>query len=563
MEERINAVLEKIQHTLGVPLIYSSSQSTNKILYPPGADMPDEVTTFSHTTVQGHECQLILGRSGMEQYAPAIWRLLDMEDSSSSVSEDAQNMRTLLVGQLANTHANADMDAFIEELGLLDDVYRAAFLFSLDDLTVSAVENWRKTIEKLFLQHPSFDKQDIWGPCGDNQYLVFKRLSSSDWIAQYLDSMDIARSLVKNLQGQGFLSSYIAIGSAYLGFDRLKESFRETVFLHTSCEEFSTPNKHILHIRDHLFDYLCNMVPTEVAHALFEPLDAVAKNHPKMVETIGMMVQKNMNVVASAQGLGLHRNTMMQRLNTIEQTFALNPKYDDRHRMFLKSYMIYRNRKTVLHACIAIQPGSVLHQGLDRMADLIKRRSGGSLVLERHTIATSGDNALYFNMLCQGALDMYIGSTSVMRGATNGMSDCTNLPFTFESSEQAKTILNSIVRPELEKPLSVEGAHLLGIWSMGWRYLTSMTPIEKPEDLAGKRVRVMYDTDILADYLHKMGAETIPIHYGDVARAFEANLVDCEENPYNNILNMKFYRFQKYITDMRYLFSTEGCYVSQ
>lgn len=98
---------------------------------------------------------------------------------------------------------------------------------------------------------------------------------------------------------------------------------------------------------------------------------------------------------------------------------------------------------------------------------------------------------------------------------------------------------------------------------MGWRYLTSMTPIEKPEDLAGKRVRVMYDTDILADYLHKMGAETIPIHYGDVARAFEANLVDCEENPYNNILNMKFYRFQKYITDMRYLFSTEGCYVSQ
>ena len=67
---------------------------------------------------------------------------------------------------------------------------------------------------------------------------------------------------------------------------------------------------------------------------------------------------------------------------------------------------------------------------------------------------------------------------------------------------------------------------------MGWRYLTSKEPIRLPQDMAGKKVRVMF-TESLDEYYRNMGAVPIKMNYGDVKDALHSGIIDCQENPYS------------------------------
>ena len=77
-------------------------------------------------------------------------------------------------------------------------------------------------------------------------------------------------------------------------------------------------------------------------------------------------------------------------------------------------------------------------------------------------------------------------------------------PFLFQSSAEAKHILNTIIIKDVEHSLDSIGVKCLNIWTMGWRYLTSKEPIRLPQDMAGKKVRVMF-TESLDEYYRNMG----------------------------------------------------------
>lgn len=75
---------------------------------------------------------------------------------------------------------------------------------------------------------------------------------------------------------------------------------------------------------------------------------------------------------------------------------------------------------------------------------------------------------------------------------TNNRTRVLEFPFLFCSTSEAKYILNTLIRKDVEAPLEAIGVKCLSIWSMGWRYLTSKDPVRVPQDMAGKKVRVMF-----------------------------------------------------------------------
>ncbi len=230
--------------------------------------------------------------------------------------------------------------------------------------------------------------------------------------------------------------------------------------------------------------------------------------------------------------------------------------------MVMRAFALNQNQKITLQAGIVIQPNSVLHQGMQKMADLVCRHSGGTININIHTLSTSGNNAHLFEILRSGSIDFVVVATGVMNKFTNNRSQVLEFPFLFDSSEEANHILNTTIIRDLEGSLDSIGVKCLNIWTMGWRYLSSKEPVRVPQDLAGKKVRVMF-TESLDSYYLNMGAIPIKMNYGDVMDALRSGIIDCQENPYSNTLGMGFYEEQKYITRLKYYLSTEALYISK
>src|SRR5438270_7033719 len=84
------------------------------------------------------------------------------------------------------------------------------------------------------------------------------------------------------------------------------------------------------------------------------------------------------------------------------------------------------------------------------------------------------------------------------------------------------------------------------IWDSGFRQMTTRsTPITKPEDLAGLKMRVPVST-LWTSMFTALGAFPTSINLSEVYSALQTKVVDGQENPLVTISTAKFYEVQKY-----------------
>jgi TRAP-type C4-dicarboxylate transport system substrate-binding protein len=87
---------------------------------------------------------------------------------------------------------------------------------------------------------------------------------------------------------------------------------------------------------------------------------------------------------------------------------------------------------------------------------------------------------------------------------------------------------------------------LLAITQKGWEYWTTNRLIRKPSDFDGFRIRVMV-SPLLVEAYKAYGASAVPLPYGEVYGALQLGMIDGQVNPFEGILDMKFYDFADYM----------------
>ena len=93
-----------------------------------------------------------------------------------------------------------------------------------------------------------------------------------------------------------------------------------------------------------------------------------------------------------------------------------------------------------------------------------------------------------------------------------------------------------------------KGYRIIGLFENGFRHITNNTrPIDKPEDLAGVKLRTPN-----AEWRVKMfklyGANPTPMAFSEVFTALQTGVMDGQENPYAQIASAKFQEVQKYLS---------------
>lgn len=98
-------------------------------------------------------------------------------------------------------------------------------------------------------------------------------------------------------------------------------------------------------------------------------------------------------------------------------------------------------------------------------------------------------------------------------------------------------------------------SRFFGFWEHGFRNVTnSRAPIKSLADMKGLRIRVMQNK-IFLDTFDRLGANAIPMAWGELFAALETKTVDAEENPIAVINSAKFYEVQKYLSLTKHVYA--------
>lgn len=90
----------------------------------------------------------------------------------------------------------------------------------------------------------------------------------------------------------------------------------------------------------------------------------------------------------------------------------------------------------------------------------------------------------------------------------------------------------------------------------------SKKPVASPDDLKGLVIRVPRNEIMIASY-QAWGVNPTPMAWSETFTGLQQGVVDGQDNPYITVYAMKFNEVQKYVTNIRYIFSLEPLIVSE
>ena len=185
--------------------------------------------------------------------------------------------------------------------------------------------------------------------------------------------------------------------------------------------------------------------------------------------------------------------------------------------------------------------------GLAKMNQCVGEKSGGKMKLQGFWGNALGGDLQATQQLRSGTLEMVITSTSPLVGILPDLG-VFDLPFLFANAKEADAVLDGSFGQYIADKLPAVGLVNLAYWENGFRNLTnSRKPVTKVEDFSGVKVRVMQN-NIFLDTFKTVGANAVPMAFGEVFTALETKAIDGQENPFVTIDTSKFSEVQKYLS---------------
>jgi C4-dicarboxylate-binding protein DctP len=123
-----------------------------------------------------------------------------------------------------------------------------------------------------------------------------------------------------------------------------------------------------------------------------------------------------------------------------------------------------------------------------------------------------------------------------------------DLPFLFADMAQVEAFQGSSTGRALLAELEDRGILGLSYWHNGTKQLTAGTPLQRPEDAAGLKFRIM-DSDVLLEQIRALGGNPQKMPFGEVYQALQMGAIDAQENTWSNIHASKFFEVQEFITE--------------
>ena len=178
----------------------------------------------------------------------------------------------------------------------------------------------------------------------------------------------------------------------------------------------------------------------------------------------------------------------------------------------------------------------------DLFANKLKELSNGSILIDQYPGAQLGQEPQVLQLVKAGDVEFCI-SSSANAATLSPQAGVMSLHYLFRSEDHLVKALSDpkvseAVRSTIED--TVQGAHVIGVLTLGLRSMYGKRPIDKVEDMKGLKVRVQ--ATATEDLMFPVyGAQTVHMPFGSVYTSLQTGVVDVAENGVNVYLANKHY----------------------
>jgi len=201
-----------------------------------------------------------------------------------------------------------------------------------------------------------------------------------------------------------------------------------------------------------------------------------------------------------------------------------------------------------------------VHQGALRANELLQQRTNGRIELQIHPAGSYAGYKDAIRAVRMGALDLCPLDTAIDFYPASGVMLG---PYTFKDYDHWKKFKTSAVYKEFIDTVSEKvGARQLSLYMFGFRHATTKNLAAKtPEDFKNFKLRVV-DFPPYPEAATILNAVGTPLPIGDVYMALSTGVADGQENPFTQILTMKFYEVQKNLILTGHMLAASGMIIS-
>jgi C4-dicarboxylate-binding protein DctP len=192
--------------------------------------------------------------------------------------------------------------------------------------------------------------------------------------------------------------------------------------------------------------------------------------------------------------------------------------------------------------------------------NMLEKASGGQITVELYFSGVLGKEAEVLDMVKMGTV----------QGCRGGLFERANkkylmytLPFLFGDADSVVAVMRSDLGKKINEGAMANGFYIpaTGV-AGGMRNITnSKRPIATVADLKGLKMRTP-PIDVTIRTFKALGANPQQVAYTETYMALKTGVVDGQENPFSNAVDMKFYEAQKYLSVVNWQVHPDPFYVN-
>ena len=219
--------------------------------------------------------------------------------------------------------------------------------------------------------------------------------------------------------------------------------------------------------------------------------------------------------------------------------------------------------ETTLKGGQILAPSAAQSKGLDKWAELVKKRSNGEIILQNFHSSQLGSSMQQIENVIEGSQDYYLGIMG-WYGRYHSDLKAVGIPYVFRNRDHYnKYLASSLFQDPIKKIEQDRGIIFVNkgwTWTRGSdRILLTRRPIFNPDDLKGLKMR-MYQSDSAIASWRQLGANPIVVAFAEAYLAMKNRTVDGITEVIDTAWDHRHTEVLKYIT-MTYEFYQSPCII--
>lgn len=185
------------------------------------------------------------------------------------------------------------------------------------------------------------------------------------------------------------------------------------------------------------------------------------------------------------------------------------------------------------------------HLASVKFKEIVEKESGGRVQIEVYPNNEIGSEMEVIDQIHSGVAHMVISADSLANWAP--AIAILSVPYMIRDVPHLEKVLSSDVGGFIDAQLiDKAGMRPLAVFIRAPRNLTSKTPVSKPEDVKGMKIRIS-NVPIHVVAWEAVGAKPVPMAFSEVFTSIQQGVIDAQENPPDLIKSASFYEVQPYM----------------